>query len=128
MYTVGHQFTCRGHLGVSTMTRLLPAISLFVVLSFNAAAQLATTTSLVGTISDSSGKVIPNVRVTAVETGTLDKYTAVTNGQGYYSIEFIRVGVYNITAEIAGFQKLTKTGVPVEINQVVRTDITLAVG
>src|SRR6266404_2496995 len=110
------------------MTRILFAISLFAVLSFNAAAQLATTTSLVGTISDSSGKVIPNVKITAVETRTFDKYSAVTNGQGYYSIEFIRVGVYSITAEIAGFQKVTKTGVPVEINQVVRTDITLAVG
>ena len=52
------------------MTRLLTAISLFAVLSFNATAQLATTTSLVGTISDSSGKVIPSVKVTAVETGT----------------------------------------------------------
>src|SRR6266404_958206 len=110
------------------MTRILFAISLFAVLSFNAAAQLATTTSLVGTISDSSGKVIPNVKITAVETRTFDKYSAVTNGQGYYSIEFIRVGVYSITAEIAGFQKVTKTGVPVETNQVVRTDITLAVG
>ncbi|HEY6393596.1 MAG TPA: carboxypeptidase-like regulatory domain-containing protein, partial [Bryobacteraceae bacterium] len=110
------------------MNRLLTAISLFVALSFNAAAQLATTTSLVGTISDSSGKVIPSVKITAVETGTFDKYTAVTNGQGYYSIEFIRVGVYSITAEIAGFQKVTKTGVPVATNQVVRTDITLAVG
>jgi hypothetical protein len=39
------------------MNRIISAISLFVVLSFNAAAQLATTTSLVGTISDSSGKV-----------------------------------------------------------------------
>jgi hypothetical protein len=110
------------------MTRLLTAISLFAVLSFNAAAQLATTTSLVGTISDSSGKVIPNVKITAVETGTFDKYTTVTNGQGYYSIEFVRVGVYGITAEIAGFQKVTKTGVLVETNQVVRTDITLAIG
>ena len=43
------------------MKRLLMAISLFAVLSFNATAQIATTTSLVGTISDSSGKVIPNV-------------------------------------------------------------------
>jgi len=41
--------------------RLPTAISLFAVLDFNAAAQLATTTSLAGTISDSSGKAIPNV-------------------------------------------------------------------
>jgi hypothetical protein len=46
---------------VYAVCRLLTAISLFAVLSFNAATPLATATSLAGTISDSSGKVIPNV-------------------------------------------------------------------
>jgi len=91
-------------------------------------AQLATNTSLVGTITDSSGSAIPNVKVTAVEVGTTDRYNGTTNAQGYYSFEFVRVGKYNITAESAGFQKLTKTGIVVETNQVVRTDITMLVG
>jgi hypothetical protein len=44
----------------------------FTFVAINLYAQLATTTSLVGTISDSSGNVMPNVKVTAIETGTLD--------------------------------------------------------
>ena len=91
-------------------------------------AQLATTTSLVGTVSDSSGKVIPNAKVTAVETGTANTYTGVTNAQGYYLLDFVRVGTYNVTAESPGFQKMTNTGIIVDINQTVRTDFTLAVG
>jgi hypothetical protein len=91
-------------------------------------AQLATTTSLVGTVSDTSGKSIPNAKVTAVETGTQDTHTTVTAEQGYYAIEFVRVGTYNITVECPGFQKVTKTGVLVQINQTVRTDVTLPVG
>ncbi len=91
-------------------------------------AQLATTTSLVGTVTDTSGKVVPNTKVTAIETGTLDTYTGLTNDQGYYSFDFVRVGTYRITAERPGFQKVTKTGIPVNVNQTVRTDITLAVG
>ncbi|MGH9207790.1 MAG: carboxypeptidase regulatory-like domain-containing protein, partial [Acidimicrobiales bacterium] len=83
---------------------------------------------MVGTITDATGKVIPGAQVTAVETGTQDKYTATTNGQGYYLMEFIRVGTYNVTAEAPGFQKVTKTGILVDINQAVRTDITLGVG
>ena len=91
-------------------------------------AQLATTTSLVGTVTDSSGKLIPGAKVTATETRTLDKYNTTTNEQGNYTFEFVRVGVYSITVEQTGFQKVTKTGIVVDINQTVRTDVTLPVG
>jgi hypothetical protein len=91
-------------------------------------AQLATTTSLVGTVSDSAGKVAPGAKVTAVETGTLDTRTTLTNALGYYAFEFVRVGTYNITVEHPGFQKVTKIGVVVDINQTVRNDFTLSVG
>src|SRR5260370_18313613 len=91
-------------------------------------AQVATKTSLVGTVSDSSGKVIPNAKVTAVETQTADTYAGVTNAQGYYSLEIVKVGTYNVTAESPGFQKITTTGIIVEINQTVRTNFTVPVG
>ena len=110
------------------MNRIPMFVFASVVLASSLSAQIATTTSLVGTISDSSGNIIPNARVTAVETGTADRYSGVTNGQGYFSFEFVRVGKYNITAESPGFQKVTKTGIIVEINQTVRTDFTLPVG
>ncbi len=115
-------------LGVSMLKRLFVTFSLFALLSVSASAQLATTTSLVGTVSDSSGKSIPNAKVTAVETGTLTTQTASTNEAGYFSIDFVRVGVYDVTVEQSGFQKVTKTGVPVSVNQTVRTDFKLAIG
>ena len=111
------------------MNKLFSAtICIFILSAINARAQLATTTSLVGTVSDTSGKVIPDARVTAVETGTLDTHTTTTNDQGYYTFEFVRVGNYSITLERPGFQKVTKTGIQVDINQIVRTDFTLSVG
>jgi hypothetical protein len=51
-----------------------------------------------------------------------------TNDQGYYNIQFVHVGTYNLLIEKSGFQKLEKTGVLVDINQIVRTDVTLAIG
>jgi hypothetical protein len=90
--------------------------------------QIATTTALVGTVADSTGKVVPNATVTAVETGTQDTYKTLTNDVGYYSIQFVRVGRYQITVEQPGFKRVTKTGIPVEINQTVRTDFMLEVG
>jgi hypothetical protein len=107
---------------------LYASVSIFLFLASTLTAQLATTTSLVGTVSDSSGKVVPGAKVTAVESRTGDRYNTTSNDQGYYSIDFVRTGTYNITVEQPGFQKVTKTGVQVEINQAVRTDITLPVG
>jgi hypothetical protein len=108
--------------------RLLAGICFAMFFAIGAHAQLATTTSLVGTVTDTSGKLIPNAKVTATETRTHDTYNATTNAQGNYNFEFVRVGVYSITVEQAGFQKITKTGIIVDVDQTVRTDITLPVG
>lgn len=50
----------------------------FVSLPACAFAQLATTTSLVGNVTDSAGAAIAGASITAVNTGTTDTYTAVT--------------------------------------------------
>lgn len=108
--------------------RQFSAVCLAFAFAICAHAQLATTTSLVGTVTDSSGKVIPGAKVTATETRTHDQYNATTNAQGNYVIEFIRVGVYSVSVEQTGFQKVTKTNIIVDIDQTVRTDVTLPVG
>ncbi len=108
--------------------RFFVSFCFFTFFSLIARGQLATTTSLVGTVTDSSGKVISGARVTAVETATLDTHTTTTNDQGYYTFEFVRTGTYSITVEHPGFQKVTKTGIQVEINQIVRTDFAVSVG
>lgn len=91
-------------------------------------AQLAATTSLVGTVSDTNGAMVADAKVTALNTGTGDVYSAATNAEGNYNFEFVRAGTYTITVEKNGFQKLQKTGVVVEENQTVRADGTLTVG
>ena len=50
-----------------------------------AAAQLASQTALVGTVTDSSGSVLPGASVVAVNTGTQDTYEATTNGAAIFS-------------------------------------------
>ena len=82
-------------------------------------AQLATTTALVGTVSDSSGQVIPAVKITATNTGTGESYNIASNDQGYYSIQFVRPGTYNLILEKSGFEKFQKTGIEVAENQIV---------
>ncbi len=62
-----------------------------------AAAQLASQTALVGTVTDSGGAVVPGAQVVAVNTGTKDTYETTTNAEGYYNIQFVRTGTYEIT-------------------------------
>ena len=91
-------------------------------------AQLANTTALVGTVVDNSGAAIAGAAVKAVNAGTNDTYTATTNAQGNYNVQFVKVGQYNVSVEKAGFQSLTKSGIVVDYNQTVRSEFSLPVG
>lgn len=90
--------------------------------------QLSRTTSLVGTVKDTSGAVVPNASVVAVQTETGTTYRAKTNATGDFSIPYINIGTYSVTVKVQGFKTTEKTGILVQVNQVVRTDFTLQVG
>jgi hypothetical protein len=104
------------------------SMCLVVLLASSASAQLANQTALVGTVTDSTGSVIPGATVVAVNTGTQDKHETTTNAQGYYNIQFVTAGTYQITVTIAGFRTFTATGVEVFTNQIARTNAVLQVG
>ena len=91
-------------------------------------AQLASTTSLVGNVTDTSSAVIANASVTASNQDTGEVYTALSNNTGHYEITFVKVGTYAIEVKRPGFQTMKKTGIIVEANQTVRTDFVMAVG
>ena len=71
-----------------------------------AAAQLASQTALVGTVVDSGNLVRSRAQVIAVNVGTKDTYADATNTDGYYNIQFVRTGTYDITITVAGFPDL----------------------
>jgi hypothetical protein len=104
------------------------SLSLVLLVAASANAQLANQTALVGTVTDSSRAVIPGASVIAVNVGTKDTYETTTNDQGYYNIQFIRIGKYEITVTLAGFQTFKATGIEVGTNQVVRQDAMMQVG
>jgi hypothetical protein len=93
-----------------------------------AAAQLASQTALVGTVTDSSGSVVPGASVVAVNAGTGDTHETTTNAEGYYNIQFVRIGVYEITVTLTGFQTSKVSGVEVTTNQITRTNVAMKVG
>jgi hypothetical protein len=108
--------------------RALTSAILCMLLASSASAQLATQTALVGTVTDQSGSVLPGATITAVNVATQDKYEAVTNAEGRYNIQFVRIGTYEIRITLAGFQTSVATGVSVTTNQIARTDAVLRIG
>src|SRR5258706_2264878 len=104
------------------------SVSFLACLPGSASAQLASQTALVGTVTDNSGSVVPGATVVAVNVGTQDTYDTTTNTQGYFNIQFVRIGRYDITVTLAGFQTFKATGVEVGANQIVRRDAALQIG
>jgi hypothetical protein len=90
--------------------------------------QIAGTTALVGTVTDPSGRVVPDAIITAVNSATRDTYRTATTGQGFYTIQFVRIGNYDLTVTQPGFQTYKVMGIQVDTNQVVRTDAVLKLG
>jgi hypothetical protein len=86
------------------------------------------TGTIVGTVTDQSGAVLPGVSVTILQTATGISKTVITNEAGQYTVPFLQPGIYSVTAELTGFKKQLLTGVIVEVEERVRVDLQLSVG
>jgi hypothetical protein len=84
--------------------------------------------TILGTVTDPSGAVVPGAKVTAHQTATGLVRTEVTNSEGEYSIPQLPVGPYAITVEQANFKKTERTGIELRVDDKLRVDIVLAVG
>lgn len=109
------------------MPKSLPVLAL-VVCASGVVAQVADSTTLVGTVHDRSGALLPNTHVRAVNQETKVEYDGTSNEHGDYAIQFVAPGTYDITAEDPGFQQVTQRGVLVVVNQSARADFDLPVG
>src|SRR4051812_3553782 len=76
--------------------------------------------SLVGTVTDDSGGVVPHGAVTATQAETNLTRSTQTNDSGVYNIQNLLPGTYQITVTLAGFQTFTTRDVHVEANQAIR--------
>lgn len=97
------------------------------VLAIPAAAQF-TTAALNGTITDTSGAVIPEARVTARNTDTNFEQTFISDAAGAYIFPRLPVGRYALRVEKTGFAPYKQEGITLTVSQTATQDVMLKVG
>ena len=80
---------------------------------------------LSGTVTDSTGAVLPGVTIVAVNDATGNRFEGVTDERGIYRIP-ARVGAYQITAELQGFTAVKRAGVQVLVGQTVNVNMQMS--
>ena len=105
------------------MTRL---ISIFVITAATLFAQGRS--SILGTITEESGAIIPAASVTVLNTGTQQKWAVKSSSSGLYEVPALEVGVYDVSVEMSGFRKTTVRAITLEVDQRERVDVKLQVG
>jgi hypothetical protein len=83
---------------------------------------------LTGVVKDATGALVPNVKVSAIQTETNLSRQAETDESGTYRIAPLNPGTYRVEAEAGGFKKATVTGLVLEVGQQSRVDVELQVG
>ncbi|MCS7025134.1 MAG: TonB-dependent receptor [Bryobacteraceae bacterium] len=109
------------------MSRILTLLCLSAVWLQPLPAQTIST-EVLGTVTDSTGAVVPSAQVTLLRLATGERRQTVTDSAGNYSFPLIEIGDYSITVSMAGFKTYTQTGINVSYQQKARVNITLEVG
>ena len=74
--------------------------------------------TVVGTVTDASGAIVPSAKVTLLETKTNISRSIATNESGNFSFVNVPQGSYTVTIEQQGFRKAMRENIDVTINLV----------
>src|SRR5690242_18225461 len=83
------------------------------------------TGAVTGTVTDSTGAVVPGAKVTAKALKTGVTTSTTTNAEGVYSIRFLTIGDYRVTVEAQGFGPQSLGPFALEAGQVAKFDAKL---
>ena len=88
----------------------------------------AITGTLLGSVQDQSGAVVPNATVTVTNEGTGVSNKMVTSAQGFYTFPTLDPGRYSVTVAVPGFKTTVAKGNLVQVEKSTRVDVTLSAG
>jgi hypothetical protein len=118
---------------ISKIKRMFPRLSvvslcIFLLCTRQSIFGQVDTGTISGTVYDSTGAVVPGVKVTIVAIATNQNRALTTDNAGRYTSGPLRPGVYKIEAEREGYKHLTSSNIQVQIQQAIALDLTMQVG
>ncbi|MDQ3754239.1 MAG: carboxypeptidase-like regulatory domain-containing protein, partial [Acidobacteriota bacterium] len=103
-------------------------LCLLLTLSAVSATAQSSTSRISGTVTDTSGAVVPGATVTAKNEATGTTQTQVTTDAGLYAFPSLPAGAYTVTVERSGFKTVQTTGNALEVDTPLTVDVLLEVG
>jgi hypothetical protein len=88
----------------------------------------ANTGRITGTVSDSSGAVVPNAKITIIAIETNRQQSYVSDGAGAYSSAPLQVGQYRVEAESPGFKRLVRDAISIQVQETAVVNLQLELG
>jgi hypothetical protein len=112
----------------STTNLLVPLLLAMSFLCSHWVQGQATTGSILGTITDSTGAVIPNAKISVTDIDRGIEKTALTNNVGAYRIDFLLAGNYKVSVSAPGFKAYVQSGIVLNAGVFVSVNAELSPG
>ena len=112
----------------ATTTRLLAASVTVFLLCISPVAAQVTTATILGTVSDETGAVLPGVEITVLNQDTGLTRNVISDDRGSYRAVLLPVGPYEVRAELPGFQTTVRSGLSLTVGREAVVNIELLVG
>lgn len=112
----------------SIVRGLLAAVFVCLLWHPGSMAQTASTGAVTGTVSDSSGSIVPDAKITLTNQATGETRTVVSQANGSYTIPLLLPGAYRAEFSRTGFKQAIKPDLMVNVTETARLDIQLEVG
>ena len=109
------------------MPRFLFVLFVFLLAGSSAVAQMSTS-AMSGTVTDSTGGVVPSAAVTATNEATGVSFKQETTAAGLFAFPALTVGTYTLSVEMTGFKALRRSGITITVGTPVTVDLQLEVG
>ena len=103
------------------------ALCLLLAQPANALAQ-TNTGAIGGMVVDASGGVLPGSTVVAAHSASGFTIARVTDTEGRFFLPALPTGGWDVTAELPGFQRVTQTGITLELGRTLQLEFTLSLG
>src|SRR2546430_1469877 len=118
----------RPGVSVYVLGRFVAAIVALIALGTCLSFAQTSTATILGTVKDTSGALVPGVSITVKHTESGLTRSVVSGERGAYTAPLLPVGAYEITTTMPGFKQVVRSGINLVVGQEAVVDLTLEVG